>query len=70
MGSHGGTEVGDDELYHMGGERGIEMEVMVVPCGNRWQGTEMGGNVENREGTGLKWEVMGSLEQQVTGPLR
>lgn len=22
------------ELYHMGGERGIEMEVMVVPCGN------------------------------------
>lgn len=54
----------------MGGERGIEMEVMVVPCGNRWQGTEMGGNVENREGTGLKWEVMGSLEQRVTGALR
>lgn len=22
------------ELYHMGGERGIEMEVMVAPCGN------------------------------------
>lgn len=21
-------------MYHMGGERGIEMEVMVVPCGN------------------------------------
>lgn len=32
--------------------------------------TEMGGNVENREGSGLKWEVMGSLGQQVTGAFR
>lgn len=26
--------------------------------------------MENREGSGLKWEVMGSLGQQVTGAFR
>lgn len=48
--------MGGFKWYHMGGERGAEMEVMGVQSGEVM--------------SGLKWKLIGSLGWEVTGALR
>lgn len=53
--------MGGNEWYHVGGEKGIAVEVMGIPYAMRWQATERGSDERTKMGgDGGLWDGMGS----------